>query len=194
MIESTHDMQSMMNWTHTKNSCFIAIVWLAVFRTRGYQREGANVPPGEFASQLAASITAAKNSTSVIDGAGYFCWGREKLLKAWPRDASQSLTAGWFLSPFCRLMFNPFRHIWNTNTLKLIGVLRKTDGKSCFHPSVKVHIFATDAFELKLELGVITDENQLAFLKNEWWKFSTFAKRKMWLLYKFWAFSILCDL
>lgn len=132
MIESTHDMQSMMNWTHTKNSCFIAIVWLAVFRTRGYQREGANVPPGEFASQLAASITAAKNSTSVIDGAGYFCWGREKLLNAWPRDASQSLTAGWFLSPFCRLMFNPFRHIWNTNTLKLIGVLRKDRWEELF--------------------------------------------------------------
>jgi len=28
---------------------------------------------------------------------------------------------------------------------------------------VKVHIFVTDAFELKLELGVITDENQFFF-------------------------------
>jgi len=31
---------------------------------------------------------------------------------------------------------------------------------------VKVHIFVTDAFELKLELGVITDENQLVFFFN----------------------------
>lgn len=98
-------------------------------RTPDHQSEGGHVPPGEFASLRAASITAAKNSISVIDGASYFCWGRENLLNAWSRDASQSLTAGRFLSFFCRLMFNPFGHIWNTNTLKLIAVLRKTDGK-----------------------------------------------------------------
>ncbi len=104
-------------WTHTKNSCFIAIAQHAVLRTPDHQSEGAHVPPGEFASLRAASITAAKNSTSVIDGAGYFCWGRENLLNAWHRHASQTLTAGRFLSFFCRLMFNPFGHICNTNTL-----------------------------------------------------------------------------
>lgn len=70
----------------------------------------------------------------------------------WLLDGFCPPSAGW-----CLIHLD----IFETNTLKLIAVLRKTDGKSCFHPSVKVHIFVTDAFELKLELGAIIDENQL---------------------------------
>lgn len=45
-------------------------------------------------------------------------------------------------------------------------MLRKTDGKSCFHPSVKVHIFVTDAFELKFELGASIDEKQFSLFEK----------------------------
>lgn len=127
MIQSTQDGER-----YDEHAPKIAALLPSLLRTPDHQSEGASVPPGEFASQRAASITAAKNSSGMIDGTGYFCWGRENLLNAWPKDASQSLTAGRFLSPSCRLRFNTFGHIWNTNTLKLIAALRKTDGESLF--------------------------------------------------------------
>lgn len=39
-------------------------------------------------------------------------------------------------------------------------------GRDFFHPSVKVHIFVTDAFGLKLELGVITDKKPIGLFEK----------------------------